>query len=40
MIEKKIEPERPEDEEFGAFEVGAGDVVLLGADELVVFEGG
>jgi hypothetical protein len=38
--EEKVEAEGPEDEEFGAFEVAAGDVVLLGADELVVFEGG
>ena len=38
--EQKIEAEGPEDEKFGAFEVAAWDVVLFGADELIVFEGG
>ena len=37
--EEKIEAEGPEDEEFGAFEVTAGDGMLLGTGELIVFEG-
>jgi hypothetical protein len=38
--EEQVEAEGPEDEEFGAFEVTAGDEVFFGADELVVFERG
>ena len=38
--EEKVEAESPEDHEFGAFEVTAGDGVLFGFDELVGFEGG
>jgi hypothetical protein len=38
--EEEIEAKGPEDEEFGAVEVAAGDVVLFGSDELVGFEGG
>lgn len=38
--EQKVESKRPEDKEFGAFEVTAGDGMLLGFDELIVFEGG
>jgi len=38
--EEQVEAERPEDEEFGAFEVTAGDGMLFGAGELIVFEGG
>jgi len=36
--EQKVEAERPEDYEFGAFEMTAGDGVLLGFDQLIVFE--
>jgi hypothetical protein len=38
--EQEVESESPEDDQFGAIEVAAGDVVLLDADELVVFERG
>jgi hypothetical protein len=38
--EEEVEAEGPEDEEFGAFEVAAGDGVLLRFDELVVLERG
>jgi hypothetical protein len=37
---QKVNAESPQDQEFGAFEVTAGDGVLLGFDELVGFEGG
>ena len=37
---EEVEAEGPEDEEFGAFEVAAGDGVLFGVGELVGFEGG
>ncbi len=37
--EQEIDAERPKDEEFGAFEMAAGDGVLLGIGELIVFEG-
>ena len=37
--EEQVEAEGPEDEEFGAFEVTAGDGMLLGTGELIVFEG-
>jgi hypothetical protein len=37
--EQKVEAEGPEDEEFGAFEVAAGDGMFLGAGELIMFEG-
>jgi hypothetical protein len=37
--EDEVEAERPEDGEFGAFEVAAGDGVLFCFDQLVVFEG-
>jgi hypothetical protein len=35
---QKIESKRPEDEEFGAFEVPARDGVLLRFDQLIVLE--
>ena len=38
--ENQIEAERPDDGEFGAVEVAAGDVVFFGADELVGLESG
>ena len=38
--EQKIEAQSPEDEQFGAIEVPAWDMLLLDADELVVFERG
>ena len=38
--EQKVESKRPEDEEFGAFEVAAGDGMLFGVGELIVFERG
>jgi hypothetical protein len=38
--EKKVETERPEDKEFGAFQVAAWDGVFFGGHELIVFEGG
>ena len=38
--EKQIETKRPENQQFGAFEMAAGDVVLFCANELIVFEGG
>jgi hypothetical protein len=37
--EEEIESKRPEDNEFGAFEVTARDRMLFGFDELVVFQG-
>jgi len=37
--EEKVEPECPQDDECGAFEVTAGDGMFFGFDELVVFEG-
>jgi hypothetical protein len=36
--EEKIKPERPEDGEFAAFELTAGDRVFFGGHELIVFE--
>jgi hypothetical protein len=38
--ENKVDAERPEDQEFGAFEVAAGNGVLFGVGELIVFERG
>src|ERR1700735_945777 len=38
--EQKIEAQSPEDDQFGAVEVPAWNVLLLDADELVVFERG
>lgn len=38
--EDQINAERPEDQEFGAFKVTAGDKVFFGFDQLVGFEGG
>ena len=38
--EQKIEAQSPEDDQFGAIEVPAWDMLLLDADELVVFERG
>jgi hypothetical protein len=38
--EQKVEAQRPEDEEFRAFEVTARDGMFLGFDQLVVFERG
>ena len=35
--EQEVESERPEDQEFGAFEVTAGDGVFFGVGELIVF---
>jgi hypothetical protein len=37
--EYQVEAKSPEDEEFGAFQVTAGDGMFLGFDELVVFQG-
>jgi hypothetical protein len=36
--EEKVEAERPEEDEFGAFEAAARDGLLLGFHELIVFE--
>jgi len=36
--EQQVESKGPQDEEFGAFEVAAGDQVFFGFDELIVFE--
>jgi hypothetical protein len=38
--EYQVEAKSPEDEEFGAFEMTAGDGMFFGFYELVVFEGG
>jgi hypothetical protein len=38
--EEEVEAQGPQDEEFGAFEVAAGDGVFFGVGELVGFEGG
>jgi hypothetical protein len=38
--EKKVEAERPYDQEFGAFEMAAVDVVFFCFDQLLGFEGG
>jgi hypothetical protein len=35
----KVDPERPEDGEFRAFEMASGDGVFLGVRELIVLEG-
>ena len=36
--EEKIQAEGPEDQEFGAFQVAAGDVMFFCFDELIGFE--
>jgi len=36
--EQEVEPQRPEDEEFGAFEAAARDGMLFRVRELIVFE--
>jgi len=38
--EDEVEAEGPDDGEFGAVEVAAGDGMFFGSDELVGFEGG
>jgi hypothetical protein len=38
--EYQVEAESPDDGQFGAIEVAAGNVVLFRSDELVGFEGG
>jgi hypothetical protein len=38
--EYEVEAKSPDDQEFGAFEMTAGDGMFFGFYELVVFEGG
>jgi hypothetical protein len=38
--EQKVESKRPDEEEFEASEVAAGDGMLFSVGELIVFEGG
>ncbi len=38
--EQQVEAQRPENEQFGAFEMATRDGMLLGVGELVVFERG
>jgi hypothetical protein len=38
--EEKVEAERPENQQFGAFEVASWNRTLLGIGELIMFERG